>query len=509
MDPLDASEGEGLPRGEVRFIDGSTLTQLRGAASAAGMLYAEVAAPGPAARGQLGEFLEAAVEEALARRGAPGPAIAATSDWSASLADQVARTRRVGLRGVVLVVGSLRGALGASGALDPDDSAALRAYSTSARELPIALLLDSESRTLCGYGPPVPIDELLGVRGGHRPAAPAPSPAPAAAPLQSLPASTASGASTGASAADADTDVDVHVEVELEAAPAVEQPPPAPAAIDTSSWKQFAEELHAARGPKPLPVVERMFVTRYVPLAEAELLGQADSFARQVRADWAASFSKSYSEAFKALGVTGKRPSMVFDVPMLAARIARLHGARAVELFLVDGMRYDLGARVHQRLRRALEGKAACAERMLLWSALPSNTATQLDLLTHGVEALSRPMASEEAESGSVARGRNVSTPRRIKIGPRDLMKLDVVEARLREAGPPLRERLDLVADEVTAAVARHAETLPERTLLVVFGDHGFLTEAASTGSGPARFGGSSPEEVLMPGYAWLMGGVH
>ncbi|MFX5389412.1 hypothetical protein ABTD11_19550, partial [Acinetobacter baumannii] len=75
---------------------------------------------------------------------------------------------------------------------------------------------------------------------------------------------------------------------------------------------------------------------------------------------------------------------MVFDLPQAASRIARLHGARSVELLLVDAMRFDLGLRVHERLRTLLEGRAACAERLLLWSALPSTTPTQLDLIGHG-----------------------------------------------------------------------------------------------------------------------------
>ena len=48
-----------------------------------------------------------------------------------------------------------------------------------------------------------------------------------------------------------------------------------------------------------------------------------------------------------------------------------------------------------------------------------------------------------------------------------------------------------------------------ERTLLVVFGDHGFVVDNTASSSGPARQGGASPEEVLVPGFAWLLGGVH
>jgi hypothetical protein len=176
-------------------------------------------------------------------------------------------------------------------------------------------------------------------------------------------------------------------------------------------------------------------------------------------------------------------------------------------MVLVDGMRFDLGLRVHERLRPLLEGRAACAERLLLWAALPSTTPTQLDLIGHGMEAFGRPM-SEESET-TVARGRNVLSLRRLKAGARDLLKLDVVESRLRDPGPPVLERLDSIADEVAPVLAKHAQTLPDRTLLVVFGDHGFSLENDATGSPAATQGGASPDEVLVPAYAWLVGGVH
>src|SRR5207244_84021 len=36
-----------------------------------------------------------------------------------------------------------------------------------------------------------------------------------------------------------------------------------------SEWRTWLHDLEAARGPKPLAVVERMFVTSYVPLCDA------------------------------------------------------------------------------------------------------------------------------------------------------------------------------------------------------------------------------------------------
>lgn len=267
-----------------------------------------------------------------------------------------------------------------------------------------------------------------------------------------------------------------------------------------------AEQLASSRGPRPLAQVERMFVERYVPLSDAELHGEADDFQRGARHEWAGSFAKSYADAWSALRVSGKRPQMVMDAPALASATARLHGARAVELFLVDGMRYDLGCMVHDRLRTLVAGLATCADRTLLWSALPSTTASQLDSLARGPEALMGHGIPDD--DSVVVRGRAVSVPRRIRVGNREIMKLDLVEARLRELGPPLPERFASLADEIATAVARHIETLPPRTLAFVFGDHGFLIDGTRKSSGPARQGGSSPDEVLVPAFSWLTGGV-
>jgi hypothetical protein len=43
----------------------------------------------------------------------------------------------------------------------------------------------------------------------------------------------------------------------------------------------------------------------------------------------------------------------------------------------------------------------------------------------------------------------------------------------------------------------------------MVFGDHGFLLDSLEGGTTAARSGGASPEEVLVPAFAWLIGNVH
>lgn len=280
-------------------------------------------------------------------------------------------------------------------------------------------------------------------------------------------------------------------------------------AVTAAEWRNLAVELDAARGPKPVRVIEQLFMTRYVPLVGALARGEADGAVRGVVDGWAQAFAGSYTDAFSAMRVTGKRPMMTFDAPEIATRIARLNGARSVKLLLVDGMSFDLGERVAAELRARASGSGVCVDRLLLWSALPTTTPMQIALLSKGADSLRD--VEPPSDEHEIARGRAVGTLRRERAGARELMKLDLVEARLRTAGAPYEERLDAIADEVTSVLARYLESLPPRTLLFIFGDHGFRLPRSADGrsTGPATQGGASPEEVLVPAYAWLSGGVH
>ncbi|WP_437481780.1 hypothetical protein WME75_39310 [Sorangium sp. So ce1014] len=280
--------------------------------------------------------------------------------------------------------------------------------------------------------------------------------------------------------------------------------------LSAAEWRTLAVELDNARGPKPVRVIEQLFATHYTPLLGATLAGETDAAVRGVVDSWRTSFEHSYREAFSALRVTGKRPPMVFDAPDIAARIGRLNGARGVKLLLVDAMRFDLGERVAAHLKEILMDRAILVERSLLWAALPPTTTAQMSLLARGPDGLRETMPPTEAEP-AIARGRAVATLRRERVGSRELMKLDLVEARLRAAGPPFAERIEAIAEEVADVVARFMASLPPRTLLLVFGDHGFRMTSMGDGSatGPASQGGGSPEEVLVPAQAWLVGGVH
>ncbi|HWA72481.1 MAG TPA: hypothetical protein VG937_09110, partial [Polyangiaceae bacterium] len=77
------------------------------------------------------------------------------------------------------------------------------------------------------------------------------------------------------------------------------------------------------------------------------------------------------------------------------------------------------------------------------------------------------------------------------------------------ETGPGEAERLDQLADEAATAISEHLVKQMPRTLVMAFGDHGFLLDRLDNGTTRARSGGASPDEVLVPAFAWLVGGVH
>lgn len=284
--------------------------------------------------------------------------------------------------------------------------------------------------------------------------------------------------------------------------------PPRRPRLPPAEIERLCRELEDAQGPKPVSTIQDLFCTRYTPLLEALSEGYDDPHVERVVDDWRESFEKSYGEGFNTMRVTGRRPPMVLDAPDIASKIAKQCGARAAQLLLVDGMRYDLGQRVQRELAQLLEGQAVCVEQPVLWSALPSVTPVQMHLLARGPRGLKEEPQSEREPT--IQREGSLTTLRRVRIGQRDLVKLDLVEARLREAGPGFESRMSALAEEVADVIAAYAEGLPPRTLLFIFGDHGFyMPTGGPDATGPADQGNATPEEVLIGAQAWMVGAVN
>jgi hypothetical protein len=429
--------------GTVRFVDPAA----RATIAAGTALDVRVDSVSPLARGQLADLIDDAIERALGARDAGPRGAEASQGPDASLEDQLARARRAGAPRLVLTLPTLAPIASTGHALGAEDSETLLFWSRATQTHPVDLCLHAADGALGAHVAPVPLRVAL-----------------------------------------APSRIDT-----------------APTAADPGDWRAATLALTAARGPQPLATLERLFATSYLPLDTAlhDPGRPADRRAVRARDEFRANFSRVYLEAFHAFALTGKRPRMVLDAPEIAARIARQTSARTSQLLLVDAMRYDLGVLVKEAVGRLLGPHATLAHEMILWSALPTTTSRQLATIAQGVSAL-QAEADEEREDG-VVRGRTAQTIRRLKTGSRDVYRLDLCDVRVREAGERVLPLLPSIADDVAATVARHAGTLTPRTLLFVFGDHGFTLEADSQPSS----GGSSPEEVLVPAFAFLMGEAH
>ena len=500
---------------QTRFLDGAERDEACRTLEAEHALVVRVEAVGASARGRLADVIEEAIERELDARGAAPPGIGSASDADAALSDQLFRARRVRATGIVLALGPMRAALSPLGAIEPEDGATLRFWALASLDRPVWLFLDAADAATGAYGEPIPLASVLGEARAARGA------------------EEAADADDSQDGGDADeeppaleptptdvTAVAVTVTIETTPEPAPPAPPAVVAVVDeplparhssgasvaaaSDEWRTWVLSLSAARGPQSLAAFERLFARDYMPLANAISVGLDDPRALAAHDEFRRTFSRAYTDACPAFATTGKRPRMVLDAPDVAARIARLHGARSTQILLVDAMRHDVGARVKDSVRRALGARASLTDELVLWSALPSTTLRQLETLQRGADALRAPPADGERELDPL-RGRTAEVIRRVKVGSRDLYKLDVVEARVRDLGDRALPALPEIADLASDAIVRHAQTLQPRTLLFVFGDHGFTFDR----EGMARQGGASPEEVLVPAFALLIGDVH
>jgi hypothetical protein len=485
-----------------------------------GLVVVELEGIGPSARGRLADVLDDAVEQELGARGASAPGLTSASDRDAALGDQLFRARRLGAPGLAFVLGPLRAAANAVGALEPEDCATLRFLAAATRERPVILVLDERDARTGGYAEPVPLAELLTVMippiGSQElsvrcarvslPSDPAPATATATALEPTSATATASALALASEPALAPAPAPAPAptsEPEPEPEPADRNTAGASVVDREEAWRAWTLQLVAARGPQPLASLERLFTDSYMPLANAVGAGLDDARARGAADEFRATFSKSYAEAFPTFSATTKRPRMVLDVHESAGRIARLHGARSTRMLLVDAMRWDVARLVQARLVARLGERAVLTDEVLLWSALPTTTMRQLETIARGVDALRSP--GEIDADAEPPRGRTAEYVRRLRVGSREVHKLDVIEARLQGARGHVLRALPEIAEATAEAIARHAETLAPNTLLFVFGDHGFTIDKTGT----ARQGGPSPEEVLVGAFAFLVGDVH
>jgi hypothetical protein len=298
---------------------------------------------------------------------------------------------------------------------------------------------------------------------------------------------------------------DVGVEADLPDVPVAVSLPaaaPLPPKKTDENWRTLASALESLDGPQPLSALERMFTAAYVPLGEMIQAGLADARAQTAHQAFGANFAHVYRDASATMGHRHKLPRMVMDAPDLAAKEAREAGARSLVLLYCDGLRYDLGLRVRDELEARCADFATLVGESLLWAALPSTTPRQVETLIRGREALGTPY--EPVSESTALRDRTADVVRRVRMGSREMFKLDLIEARLRGPSYDAAALAGEIADVVARFARRELTERKQRTLLYLFGDHGFAFDR-----GVAVQGGALPEQVLVPAQAWALDAVH
>lgn len=267
---------------------------------------------------------------------------------------------------------------------------------------------------------------------------------------------------------------------------------PSTLSFDDDTYAQHIVGLQAAGGSHGWEDIETLFANHYLPLQKAVRDGAAPALAASVLAEWAKDFAESYEQAFEAIRSNrGKKPRLVLDVPTYAFALSRKHNAEQLKLVLVDALRADVGAIVRDKLRVQMANTAECVASGVLWSALPCNTAAQMELIARGSDGL-RHFSGELTETQLMSRGNDLRRLRPVRVGSHRMYKLDIVQYLARDADKHSSDNLEQYAAEVATSVGRFLRQQEPGTLVYMFGDHGF------GGAGDA-----SPEQVLTPFQAW------
>ncbi len=434
----------------------------------------------PSARGRLDETVDDAIDAALAAHGASPPGMVGSLDHDAACSDRIFRARRLGFYGIAVIFSSLRAAASSRGTLDSDDCASLRLLADMTRDRPFWIVFDRADRDLGAHGRPIPFSAIF--------ASPTPQPAAKKIPVA------ISAPPPPPRAIEVPVPTEIHTRSEA-ATIGVS------VAMPEDTWRGWMLALTAARGPQSLATFEKLFVEAYLPLLHAITSGLEDPRAKASMLVFRRTFEGSYPEAAARFQMTSKRPGMVLDAPQNAMKLARTNGARMSQIILVEAMRYDLGVKVRDALELALGARAMLIDDCKLHAALPTTSSRALETIARGPEALRTQSHADPSEMLGQQAGGGL---RKIRVSGRELFRLDAISVALSGDAAAAMQRTGELTEHVAETIAQHARSLRVRTLLYILGDRGFSIDA----SGRAKCGGVTPEEVIVPAFAFLVDAV-
>jgi hypothetical protein len=221
-----------------------------------------------------------------------------------------------------------------------------------------------------------------------------------------------------------------------------------------------------------------------------------------------------WQEAFQAVLSTGEVPGDALRIDRLeevwVRRIIEAFKPREVLRVLVDGMRFDVWRYLREKFLTGLRGSYRLLEEALMWAYSPTNTETQLqrlnDPLRRGelvsmVEVVSREEYLRRRSGGGAAQAAGL------------IAKLDFIDHKVHAFRESMYEFYREAAIGMEIHLQPLLEALPDRSLVILFADHGFIEDPAFS---PARryespryrHGGNHFLEVLAPAAAVYKAGA-
>ncbi|MGI9953102.1 DUF6079 family protein [Moorellaceae bacterium AZ2] len=232
-------------------------------------------------------------------------------------------------------------------------------------------------------------------------------------------------------------------------------------------------------------------------LAEAFPLMQVEREVRRILESYSHAFREFYGEGSVAPGLT---------MEQLLSRLERYRQRwrpGALYFIWVDGLRWDAYEVMVAELGRAgvLYEEVA---RGLLWCPVPTVTATQLARLEGAGEPLRfLEIGLPSSDPGELAQWGNRLAPGE----PKPALRLNLVDEKVHTSTADYATFLAELALGFRRQLLPVVSALPERSLILVAGDHGYMVNYAfrpedKQHSPRYLHGGVSPQEVLVP---WLL----
>lgn len=199
-----------------------------------------------------------------------------------------------------------------------------------------------------------------------------------------------------------------------------------------------------------------------------------------------------------------KRPFFIRDVVrVLSDKYKKNFKDHPIKFVLLDGMRWDLWCYLKENFISTLKGNYRLLEVVPLWAHLPSVTAIQMKDLLEGAysttdEEVSRKVAEVEKPYGEKGEESLTSeSGRKIEID-------HFIDGKIHTSRDNLFTIFQEINQYLKSSLEPTMETLPKRSLIFLFSDHGFKDNPRFTLSDKYKesrytHGGSSFWEIIVP----------